>query len=153
VRLRRSAPRTPPPGGSRRRRDRHGRGLRGALVPARLPGGGSRADAFDDLAMDGLARLTGPWGEQLRGVELVVEEVPPDPATEVRGVPPDEDVPLGRTEPATRRRGARLVLYRRPIEARARSVRSRADLIDEVVVWLVADLLGLSPDEVDPDTP
>jgi len=103
--------------------------------------------------MDGLARLTGPWGEQLRGVELVVEEVPPDPATEVRGVPPDEDVPLGRTEPATRRRGARLVLYRRPIEARARSVRSRADLIDEVVVWLVADLLGLSPDEVDPDTP
>ena len=60
-------------------------------------------------------------------------------------------IPLGRIERATRRRAARIVVYRRPVEARARAAQDREDLVRDVVVGLVAELLGLDPDDVDPD--
>ena len=42
-------------------------------------------------------------------------------------------------------------MHRRPVEARAAAPRAREDLVHESVVDAVADLLGLSPDDVDPD--
>jgi predicted Zn-dependent protease with MMP-like domain len=43
-----------------------------------------------------------------------------------------------------------VVLYRRPIEARAVGTDELADLVHDVVVEEVAELLGLEPEIVDP---
>jgi hypothetical protein len=96
-------------------------------------------------------------------VEFAVEDVPLVPL----GVDPalDEDVvtdetaggavPLGPLLPAGvdargRRTAPRVVVYRRPLEARASDRTDLADLVHDVVVDQVARLLHLDPDEVDP---
>ncbi|MDX6219029.1 MAG: hypothetical protein QOJ48_710, partial [Frankiales bacterium] len=43
-----------------------------------------------------------------------------------------------------------VVVYRRPLEARASGRRDLSDLVHEVVVDQVAQLLGLDPDVIDP---
>ena len=125
------------------RRDRHGRGLRGPLLPPGLPAARSRAERFDDLVLESVARLSDRWGEALQAVEIVVEDVPPvaDDAVEVA---------LSRAEPATLVAPARIVVHRRPVEARASGARAREALVRDVVVDAVADLLGLAPEVVDP---
>jgi predicted Zn-dependent protease with MMP-like domain len=139
----------------RARRDRHGRGLRGPLAPSTVPLGASRTERFDDLVADAFAEVATPWGAELAGVQVLVEDIPPapeeGPAAGAATLPATAGIPLGRTEPATRRRSARIVVYRRPVEARARAAQDREDLVREVVVGLVAELLGLDPDDVDPD--
>ncbi len=45
---------------------------------------------------------------------------------------------------------ARVVVYRRPLEARALDRAELAELVRDVVVDQVARLLDLDPDEVDP---
>lgn len=132
-----------------RRRDRRGRGPRGPLIPPSLPGHRTRAEIFDDLVLDAVERLEARWSRELDGVEFGVEEVPPsDPAPwEFSGVP------LGRYFPGDAGLPARVVVYRRPLENRARD---RADLsayVHEVVVEQVAHLLGRSPEEIDPHSP
>ena len=42
------------------------------------------------------------------------------------------------------------MIYRRPVEIRAKTRDERATLVHEVVVEQVAELLGLSPETVDP---
>src|ERR1700710_1614204 len=64
-----------------RRRDRHGRGIRGPLLPQALPLSLPRAERFDGLVLDAAERLDQRWSEQLAEVEFAVEDVPPsDPA-------------------------------------------------------------------------
>jgi hypothetical protein len=112
------------------------------LVPGDLPLSLTRAEQFDELVLTAVNRLEGQWGEQLAVIEVAVEEVPrpgPDP------------VPLGRSEVATLDRPARLVVYRRPVEARARSRGAREDLVHTVVVEQLAELLGLDRATVDPE--
>ena len=64
----------------------------------------------------------------------------------------DRGIPLGRLY----RTGAAgvaqpvIVLYRRPVEARAVDRDDRADLVFMVVAELVAELLGRDVDEIDP---
>src|SRR5690349_15109984 len=65
---------TRPP--SRSRRDRHGRGLRGRLVPDGVPLARSRAEQFDDLVLDAVEDLERRWERELAGVEFAVEDVP-----------------------------------------------------------------------------
>ena len=125
-----------------RSRDRRGRGLRGPLLPAGLPAARSRAAQFDDLVLDAVERVSRRWGAALQEVEVAVEDVPPAAADEVS---------LSRAEPATGDRPARIVVHRRPVEARATGARAREDLVHDAVVDAVADLLGMSPDDVDPD--
>lgn len=43
-----------------------------------------------------------------------------------------------------------MVVYRRPVEIRTKGRDERAALVHEVVVEQVAELLGLTPDTVDP---
>ena len=61
---------------SRSRRDRHGRGLRGRLVPDGVPLARSRAEQFDDLVLDAVEDLERRWEKELAGVEFAVEDVP-----------------------------------------------------------------------------
>ncbi len=124
------------------RRDRRGRGLRGSLTPGDLPVTLTRAEQFDELVLTAVTRLERRWGDQLAVVEVAGEDVPG----------PDADpVPLGRSEVATLDRPARLVVYRRPVEARARSRGAREDLVHAVVVDQLAELLGLDRATVDPE--
>ncbi len=125
-----------------RRRDRRGRGLRGALLPGDLPAARSRSEEFDELVLDAVTRVSRQWGNQLEAVDVLVEDVPPDHL---------DGVPLSRAEPATLDEPARIVVYRRPVESRARTQRVREDLVHDVVVEAVADLLGLPPEVVDPE--
>ena len=125
-----------------RSRDRRGRGLRGPLLPTGMPAARSRAAQFDDLVLDAVERVSRLWGSALQEVEVAVEDVPPAAADEVS---------LSRAEPATADRPARIVVHRRPVEARAAGARAREDLVHDAVVDAVADLLGMSPDDVDPD--
>ncbi|MGO1737620.1 MAG: metallopeptidase family protein [Actinomycetaceae bacterium] len=134
-----------------RRRDRHGRGPRGPLLPWQLPGWRTRADRFDDLLLDAVERLEHGWADELAGVEIAVEDVPPsDPAPwEHRAVA------LGRYYAGDRAAGLprRIVVYRRPVESRATDPADLADLVTAALVEQVAAMLGRSPDEIDPEYP
>ncbi|MFS0706304.1 metallopeptidase family protein [Cellulomonas sp. 179-A 9B4 NHS] len=137
-----SAPRV----GAVRRRDRRGRGLRGPVLPMSTPGYRTRAERFDDLVLDAVEDLERRWARQLDGVEFAVEDVPPsDPAPWESG-----GVPLGRYFPADTGLPHRIVVYRRPVEARAHDAADLPDLVRDVVVEQVAHLLGRSPEDVDP---
>ncbi|MFE0514226.1 metallopeptidase family protein [Streptomyces sp. NPDC058964] len=131
-----------------RRRDRHGRGMRGPIAPPQVPLAASRAEAFADLVQDSVDRLERRW-PQLADIDFLVLEVPrlerrPEEAWS------DEAVPLGGTIPARDGHRARVVVYRRPVEIRTKGRDERAALVHEVVVEQVAELLGLTPETVDP---
>ncbi|MDR3082049.1 MAG: metallopeptidase family protein [Streptomyces sp.] len=130
-----------------RRRDRHGRGMRGPVAPPQVPLAASRAEAFADLVQDSVDRLERRW-PQLAEIDFLVLEVPRlDGTGEGWG---EDVVPLGGTVPAREGRRARVVVYRRPVEIRTKGRDERAALVHEVVVEQVADLLGLTPETVDP---
>ncbi|MFF3767918.1 metallopeptidase family protein [Streptomyces sp. NPDC001922] len=134
-----------------RRRDRHGRGMRGPIAPPQVPLSVSRADTFVDLVHDSVDRLERRW-PQLSDVEFLVREVPPPGGAEPPGTGTWDDgtVPLGRMVAAQGDRPARIVIYRRPVEIRTKGRDDRALLVHEVVVEQVAELLGLAPESVDP---
>ncbi|MGW0885052.1 metallopeptidase family protein [Streptomyces sp. NPDC002671] len=142
--------RVPPPavGPGPRRRDRHGRGMRGPIAPPQVPLAASRAEVFADLVQDSVERLERRW-PQLAEIDFLVLEVPrlEGQATEAWS---DEAVPLGGVVPAREGRRARVVVYRRPVEIRTKGRDERAALVHEVVVEQVAELLGLTPETVDP---
>jgi predicted Zn-dependent protease with MMP-like domain len=137
-----------------RRRDRRGRGLRGHLAPVGVPLHRTRGEEFDELVMDAVEELEEHWAAEIAGLEFAVEEVPP--AGTETGFDPDivvdRGVPLGRLY----RNGLPdieqpvIVVYRRPIEARALDLEDRADLVFMVVVDLAAEFLGRDVDEIDP---
>ncbi len=145
---------------ARARRDRHGRGLRGRLVPPGIPVSRSRAEQFDDLVLDAVEDLERRWERELAGVEFAVEDVPwvdhgsPDEVVLDADVLDDGSVPLARVLPGHREGSTehppRIIVYRRPLEIRAHDRDDLADLVRDVVVDQVAVLLGRDPEEIDP---
>ena len=148
-----------PPAAKIRRRDRHGRGLRGPLAPAGSPLYRSRSERFDDLVLAAVAQLEPRWEAELSGVEFAVEEVP-SADLPAGGAPPDgfDPIPLARLDPAWSDTGdparparpARIVLYRRPLLARADGEDELSELVLDVVVEEFARLLGVDPQSIDP---
>jgi Zincin-like metallopeptidase len=164
-----------------RRRDRHGRGLRGSLVPPNVPLYRSRSDRFDDLVLLAVSQLEPRWEAELSGIEFGVEEIPPvvgdfdDPEPvplarleaiqpppiqppPVRPVPAqpraDQDgLPDMSGRPGLAARPARIVLYRRPLMARADGEEELAELVLDVIVEQFARWLGVDPQTVDPGYP
>ncbi|GGK05609.1 hypothetical protein GCM10010123_39430 [Pilimelia anulata] len=142
----------PPRSASRRRRDRHGRGLRGRLIPATVPSARTRAEVFDDLVLDAVESLERRHGRELTAVEFAVEDVPPELNIYDSDVLEDGEVPLARLLPGRPGRQAmppRIVLYRRPLEFRAADRDDLADLIHDVVLEQLANLLGVDPEELE----
>ncbi len=135
-----------------RRRDRHGRGLRGLLVPPGVPLYRSRAQQFDDLVLEAVARLEPRWETELADVEFAVQEVPDADTTG------DDGVPLARivrgtpdiTDPDHPATGPRIVLFRRPLLARAEDEDELGELIFDVIVEELAEILGVDPETIDP---
>ncbi|NYI06156.1 metallopeptidase family protein [Allostreptomyces psammosilenae] len=138
-------PADPRPAG--RRRDRHGRGMRGPLAPADVPVAMTRAERFDDLVRESMERLTARW-PQLETVLFEVVDVPWESATpsELSG----GRVALAQLVPESKGQPARIVVFRRPVEVRAKPGDERATLVHDAIVEQVAELLGMSPETVDP---
>ncbi|MFC4556044.1 metallopeptidase family protein [Georgenia faecalis] len=132
-----------------RRRDRHGRGPRGPLIPPTLPGWRTRAEEFDDTVLAVVQRLEKRWAGALDAVEFAVEDVPPsDPSPWEHSA-----VALGRYFPADSAAGLthRVVIYRRPVQSRCADAAETRALVRDVVVEQVAQVLGREPEEVDRD--
>jgi len=138
--------------GRRPSRDRHGRGLRGRLVPANVPLARTRAELFDELVLDTVESLEQRYARELAGVEFAVEDVPPDLNVYDSDVLEDGEVPLARLLPGRPGRAGmppRIVLYRRPLEYRAMDREDLADLVHDVIIEQVANLLGVDPDDLE----
>ncbi|MFP3992032.1 metallopeptidase family protein [Streptomyces sp. E11-3] len=135
-----------------RRRDRHGRGMRGPVAPPQVPLSASRSEVFMDLVQDAVERIERRV-PQLADIEFLVLDVPrldrPSDTADAADSWGDS-VPLGGTIAAREGKPARVVVYRRPVEIRTKNREERAILVHEVVVEQVAELLGLSPESIDP---
>nr|WP_300339369.1 metallopeptidase family protein [Actinomyces sp.] len=128
------------------RRDRHGRGLRGPLLPPHLPAWRTRAEKFDEMVASAAEDLSRRW-PVVKTIQFAVEEVPPsDPAPWERGVV------LGRGFSAEPRAGlpSRIIIYRQPVSSRAHGEEDLVELVRQVVVEQVAQMLGRRPEDIDP---
>jgi predicted Zn-dependent protease with MMP-like domain len=114
----------------------------------------TRSQQFDDMVLDAVARLEPRWEAELTSIEFAVQEVPDaDELSDDSGplplarVVPGSPAPGDQAHPAT---AARIVVYRRPLLARAEDEDELSDLIFDVVVEEFARVLGLDPESVDP---
>lgn len=111
----------------------------------RTPAGRTRGQRFDDLVLGLVQEIDARWSEQLGLVEYAVEDVPLIPADW-----DEEKIPLASLVREGGSNPARMVFFRRPIEQRAGSRSDLEALVLTVVVEQFAELLQMSPDEVDP---
>lgn len=130
------------------------------MYPSSVPAARSRSQRFDALVLDALEPIERRWQAELTELDVAVDEVPEVGVTSPEHVVWDDDVvvdanvPLARLVPAgVDRRGiptrARIVLYRRPLEARARGGADTTDLLHDVLVEQVAAYLGVDPSVID----
>lgn len=144
-------------GGSSRR----GREMRGPLLPQTVPGWRSRAERFDMAVLEAYEPIERRWHERLTGLDVAVDEIPrisprdPDSIQWPPEVVADGPVALARLIPAgvdTRGNAtrARIVLFRKPIERRAKDSVDLTDLLHEILVAQVATYLGVEPTVIDP---
>jgi len=101
------------------------------------------------------------WRERLTGLDVAVDEIPriapkdPDSIQWPPEVIADGPIALARLIPAgvdvrgnaTR---ARIVLFRKPIERRAKDAIELEELLHEILVAQVATYLGVEPSVIDP---
>lgn len=141
-------------------RDRRGRGLRSPLLPQSVPAFASRSDSFDVTALEAFAEIDAHWHEQLIGLDIAVDDIPrmlprdPESIQWPDEVTADGAIPLARLIPAgvdvtgqpTR---AQIILFRRPLEIRAKRGADLLELVHEVLVQQVATHLGVDEDTVD----
>jgi predicted Zn-dependent protease with MMP-like domain len=130
------------------------------MYPPSTPASRTRAEKFDAMVLEALEPIEMRWGSELADLDLAVDEVPevhqtsPDDVVWGQGVLADVGVPLAQLVPAGvdpegMPSRARIVIYRRPLEARARDGADLADLLHEVLVEQVAEYLNIEPDAVD----
>jgi predicted Zn-dependent protease with MMP-like domain len=113
----------------------------------------SRAQQFDDLVLEAVARLEPRWEAELTDVEFAVQEVPDaDYLSEGGGVPLARVIrgSSDTSDPAHPASGPRIVLFRRPLLARAEDEDELSELVFDVVVEEFAEILGVDPETVDP---
>jgi predicted Zn-dependent protease with MMP-like domain len=114
------------------------------------------------LVLEAFAPIDARWHERMTKLDVAVDEVPkiraldPDSVTWPPEVVAEGPVPLSRLVPAgVDRHGnatrARLVLFRRPLELRAKHPDELVDLLHEVLVRQVATYLGVGPEVIDPE--
>lgn len=144
--------------------DRRGRGIRGSVFPPDAPARRSRAEKFDLVVLDAFAPIDALWRERLTKLDIAVDDVPkihaldPDSVNWPVEVVADGPVPLSRLIPAgVDRHGAttraRIVLFRRPLEQRAKGADKLTDLVHDVLVQQVSTYLEVEPEVIDPDMP
>ena len=105
--------------------------------------------------LEAVARLEPRWETELSDVEFAVQEVPDVDAVGAAG---EEGVPLARivrgspdtSDPENPATGPRIVLFRRPLLARAEDEDELSELVFDVVVEEFAEILGVDPEIIDP---
>lgn len=135
-----------------KRRERHGRGVRGPLAaPNRYTGTAVQVpyrtrgvEFFAGCLKASAARIHATCPHALDGVDVGFEDIPI--LTEAWL----ERVPLASATPAEPGRNARVVVYRRPLEHRANSRTELARLVHRAVAEQLAALTGIALDELDP---
>lgn len=132
---------------ARRRRDRHGRGLRGRIMLPPLPGARTRSEHFDDLVVESADRLQDIWGGALDRVQFAVDEIP---GALEELVALGEPAPMASLRPAEKSGPATITVYRRPIIQVTEGDEELREVVHDSVVEQVAILLNLTPESVDP---
>ncbi|MGC4154039.1 MAG: metallopeptidase family protein [Propionicimonas sp.] len=133
-------------------RDRHGRGMRGALAgpnpltgaPMPVPYRSAGIGFFADCLRGSLARIAQTSPQALEGIDIGFEDVPT--LTEAWY----DSVPLAAAVSARPGSRAQVVLYRRPIEHRATGRRELARLVHRTIVEQLSALTGIETTEIDP---
>jgi len=103
---------------------------------------------FDAMVLDVVHRLDERWHQELGLIEFAVEETPL--------VPDDwkaQTVPLASLVRGAQSRPTRLVLFRKPIELRCEDRAELSAMVLTVLVEQVSELLGRTPEEIDPGYP
>ena len=120
-------------------RSRRGREMRGPLLPPTVPGWRSRAERFDMAVLEAYEPIERRWQDRVSALDVAVDEIPriapkdPDSVQWPPEVVADGPIALARLIPAgvdvrgnaTR---ARIVLFRKPIERRAKDTDELAEL-------------------------
>ncbi|WP_394262707.1 metallopeptidase family protein [Trueperella sp.] len=128
------------------RRDRHGRGPRGPILPMSIPGWRTRADQFDDLLAWELGEYKKRLGRAMARIDFAVMEVPGgDPAPWESGVPLARYLPFER--PA--KIHGRVIFYRMPILSALRTDPDPRMLIHSIVTSQLATALNRMPEDID----
>lgn len=124
------------------------------MAPRGVPIARSAGQQFDDALLDVVEHLEAHGLGELTDIEIAVEDVPEIPAESeyTADVLADDGVPLARTLPPSAESDNKplIVLYRRPLEARALDPDDLEDLLHEAVVDRLAHLLGRDPEDLDP---
>ena len=130
-------------------------------MPPTVPGWRSRAERFDMAVLEAYETIEQRWRERVSALDVAVDEIPrispkdPDIVQWPPEVVADGPIALARLIPAgvdirgnaTR---ARIVLFRKPIERRAKDSDELAELLHELLVAQVATYLGVEPSVIDP---
>lgn len=146
---------------ARRSAARRGREMRGPLLPPTVPGWRSRAERFDMAVLEAYEPIERRWQDRVSGLDVAVDEIPrmcpkdPDSVQWPPEVVADGPIALARLIPAgvdvrgnTTR--ARIVLFRKPIERRAKDTIELGELLHEILVAQVATYLDVDPSVIDP---
>lgn len=132
------------------RRNRHGRGRRGPLIPMHLPAYRNRPERFDDAVMASAQRLAERWESRMIKIDFLIEPVPSD-ALLAQAEGAGERVPLSCSRTATAHDRAQVTIFRLPLEQLASSPVELVDLVHQCVVHEVSELWMIPVSEVDPD--
>ena len=130
-------------------------------MPPTVPGWRTRAERFDMAVLEAYEPIELRWQERVSKLDVAVDEIPrispkdPDNVQWPPEVLADGPIALACLIPAgvdvrgnsTR---ARIVLFRKPIERRAKDVDELAELLHELLVAQVATYLGVEPSVIDP---
>ena len=136
-----------------RHRDRHARGIRGRLAwpnpytgaPVPLKSRQSKAEFFTMCVHDALAQIQEHCPRALAAIDVGVEDVP----TVDTGWTHDR-VPLAAAVSPTPDTNGQVVVFRRPLERRARTRSGLRILVFRTIVEQLSEATAIPVDEIDP---
>ena len=126
------------------KRDRHGRGMRGPMLPHKAPSYENRSKRFARFVEEAVRDLEARFPASMTAISIAVEAVPSKRDLVLN----DGSVALGRGE---RGNPSRVVLYQHPIELRSTNDVELDRIIRDVLALYVGMIIGMRPDQVDPD--
>lgn len=144
---------------SRMRQDPRGRGVRGIFLPE-VPRYKTRSQRFDAAVLDAFEPILERFSDQLGTLDVAVDAVPrmrleagyrqwPEDVVAEGQVPLGRLIPAGVDSHGTPTK-PRIIIFRHPVEMRTESARGLQDLLNYILVRLVAVYLNVSPERIDP---
>lgn len=133
--------------------------MRGIFLPD-LPRYKTRSELFDARVLDAYQPLYERFEHDLAGLDVAIDIVPrmrlnaghthwPDDVVAVGPVPLGRLVPAG-VDHAGQPTRPRLIIFRRPVEQRAKSPFELQELLTLILTKLIAVYLNVSPETIDP---